>query len=301
MNANRKLLKKIGIIAAILLVSGLIRVSWQGGLLDRMQADGFHPEPKKANVASKLGVEAAVGALGGLRYLVATMLELKAVDHWEATEYEELYETYVLVTLLQPKESQAWRTACLHTGYNAVAYFQIDADHLTPQVRKEKAALFLERGKQFLKDGMEWNPDDYWLNRDLAYIYKDKDRDPCAAAAEFMRGARQPGAPEFLLRFYGYEGAKCPGMERDVYTVLKPLYDRGFNFLSRAKSENQPPHVIDEIIKMFWKPSLITTIKDIEEKLDIPAEQRIKETWDPVAFRINTPFRVENNSETTER
>ncbi|MEM7013605.1 MAG: hypothetical protein AAF585_19205 [Verrucomicrobiota bacterium] len=301
MDAKQKLLKKVGIITMILLVTGGIRIGWQGGLLDRMQAEGFHPEPKKTDVMSQLGVEAAVGALGGLRYLVASMLELKAVDHWEESEWEELYETYFLVTLLQPKESEAWRAACLHTAYNAVAYYQIDAEHLPPQVRKEKAALFLKRGKQFLIDGQDWNPDDYWLNRDLAYIYKDKDKDPCAAATEFLKGARQPNAPEFLLRFYGYEGAKCPGMEEDVYKVLKPLYDRGFSFLTRAKSENRPPQTIDELIKLFWKPSLITTIKDLEEKLNIPENQRIKETWDSVAFRINTPFRVENNSETTER
>ena len=37
MNLRRNLLRKIGLIAVLLLVSGLIRTSWQHSLLDRMR------------------------------------------------------------------------------------------------------------------------------------------------------------------------------------------------------------------------------------------------------------------------
>ena len=290
------LLRKYGVIALVFLVLGRLRTFWQEGLMTRLQENGFHEEPEGVSVVSQLGVEAAIGALGGLRYLVASGMEIEAIDHWEAHDWEQLHESYRLICLLQPHDPDIWRTAGWQMAYNASAWYLLDARHLPFEMRRAEADRYIERGIWFLEQGKQWNPDDYWLYRDLAYIYKEKIKDPCAAADEFLAGSRTADAPEFLLRFFAYEVAKCPGREREAYATLKPLYDRGYEALTEAKRQGAPPDIIEMGIRLYWKPSLITTLKEMEEVLGIPKDQRIPETWDAASFRINSPFRVENNS-----
>jgi hypothetical protein len=57
-----------------------------------------------------------------------------------------------------------------------------------------------------------------------------------------------------MWRKAGYELAKCPGKERQAYELLKRLYDKG-------RDER--------------KPTLITTLKELEKKLDVPQAERI--------------------------
>ncbi|MFT5469169.1 MAG: hypothetical protein ACI8UO_004284 [Verrucomicrobiales bacterium] len=288
--------KRIGLIAAILLISGLVRLPWQSSLLDRLQDSGFHREPEGASVISQLGVEAAVGALGGLRYLVATYFELSSVDPWEEEEWEVLHENYRIICLLQPGDINSWRSGAWHCGYNARAYYEHDADNLSAAARKEKVDLYTKRGIRFLDECKKWNPDSFWAYRDLGLIYQEKVKDPCAAADEFLAGSKTSTAPSFLFRFYCYQAALCPGREQEAYDAIKPLYDFGYEQLTIAKSQGYPQSDINNFIKGYWKPTLILTIKDLEEKLGIPAEQRILETWDSRRLSINSPFRVEINS-----
>ncbi len=62
------------------------------------------------------------------------------------------------------------------------------------------------------------------------------------------------GAPAYLGRFAGYELAKCPGHEQAAYNLLRALYD--------AEPGGR-------------KPMLITILKELEKRLDVPSWQRI--------------------------
>jgi len=58
-------------------------------------------------------------------------------------------------------------------------------------------------------------------------------------------------------RFSAYELSYCEGLESEAYERLRQLYDEG---------------------KKQRLPTLITRLKFLENKLDIPAQQRIPET-----------------------
>jgi hypothetical protein len=73
-------------------------------------------------------------------------------------------------------------------------------------------------------------------------------------AEEFLKASKFPDAPQYAARFAGYEMAKCPGREREAYNYLRKLYEEG---------EKQR------------LPSLINLLRQMENKLDIPASDRV--------------------------
>ena len=66
--------------------------------------------------------------------------------------------------------------------------------------------------------------------------------------------AALPGALSYEKRFAAYELSHCEGREREAYEHLRRLYDLG---------ENER------------LPTLLSRLKDLEIKLDIPLDQRI--------------------------
>jgi hypothetical protein len=63
-----------------------------------------------------------------------------------------------------------------------------------------------------------------------------------------------PGAPTYDKRFAAYELSYCEGREREAYQRLRQFYDMG---------------------KQEQLPTLISRLKFLENKLDIPPDQRI--------------------------
>ena len=112
-------------------------------------------------------------------------------------------------------------------------------------------------GKDFLERGIRNNPDRPQLYEALARLYREKYHDHERAAEYFAEAARRPGAPSYDKRFSAYELSYCEGREREAYERLHELYLAG---------ENER------------LPTLITRLKFLEDKLNIPNEQRIPET-----------------------
>lgn len=273
--------KKIRLICGILLLVGLIKMPLETGLQRNLQKDGFHPHPPETSLLEQVGVQSAIGLLGGLRYMVASFLELEAYGHWSALpepRWEDLAETYDLVTLLQPRDDESWATMSWHLAYNAASWYRNDAKDISPSARQFMMRSYVERGRDLLERGIQWNPDSYLLHRDLASLYEFKLEDPCMAAEWYRRGSQLDDAPSFIYRFYAYNLAKCPGKEEDAYQVLMDLYEEGKRVLLQNKV-------------MIWKPTLIATIKELEVTLNIPEDQRIPEYLDRETLKIVTPIR----------
>jgi hypothetical protein len=109
-------------------------------------------------------------------------------------------------------------------------------------------------GKDFLERGIRNNPDRPQLYEALARLYRDKYHDHARAAEYFVQAAQRPGAPSYERRFAAYELSYCEDREHEAYARLHELYLAG---------EDQR------------LPTLITRLKFLEEKLDIPHEERI--------------------------
>ncbi|MEO0445347.1 MAG: hypothetical protein AAF191_04645, partial [Verrucomicrobiota bacterium] len=88
---------------------------WEVGFFRSMQEQGYYPESREAGMADQVGVQGLIGVLGGLRYMVATFLELRAFAYWEPPpEWDPLAETYRMINLLQPRSEASWETAAWH-------------------------------------------------------------------------------------------------------------------------------------------------------------------------------------------
>ena len=123
-------------------------------------------------------------------------------------------------------------------------------------LRRKAQREYFDLGKDFLERGIKNNPDRPQLYESLARLYREKLNDHAAAAGLFARAAALPGAPEYDKRFAAYELSYAPGHEREAYEALRRLYDRG---------EHER------------LPTLLKRLKYLEEKLDIPLDERISD------------------------
>jgi len=265
------------LIALVLLISGLVRAPIESKLLADLRSGGFHPELRGSSAVQEAGVQVMMGALGGLRYMVSTFLTLRANYHWEFQNWDKVLEEYRIIQLLEPRNPDAWITGAWHCHSNAWAWYSQDDRLHSPAVRKILAREWVERGKEMLLEGIKWNPDNPWIYRDLANVYRERDRDLCQAAEYYRLASLTPGAPDFLHRIYGYLLAECGEHDEQAMQVLRQIYDEGLQVLRQQ-------HVL------IWKPSLIVEMRKLEERLGVPAAQRIPERFDSEGFVIATPL-----------
>jgi len=84
-------------------------------------------------------------------------------------------------------------------------------------------------------------------------LYKEKYKDHERASEYYAKAAAVPGAAPWDRRFSAYELSECEGREREAYKRLRSLYDEG---------------------EKERLPTLIKRLKFLEDKLEIPQEQR---------------------------
>ncbi len=270
--ARRRVTQVVAIVVAV----GLVRLPVERNLLRGLQEDGFHPRYEQIDMVDQLGVQSFIGILGGLRYMVATFFTVQSVELWENQKWDELAEKYRLISLLQPLDAESWSTGAWHLAYNASAWYRLDDRQHTPEEREVLARRFIQRGKSMLQEGIRWNPEEPDLYRDLANIHREKEGDLCAAAEVYKEASRLEAAPSFMFRFYGYFLADCPGREEEAYGVLREIYEEG----ERVFEAGGP---------LIWKPTLIVKLREVEERLDVPGEERIEDFFDEERLRIVTP------------
>ena len=109
-------------------------------------------------------------------------------------------------------------------------------------------------GKDFLERGIENNPDKPQLYESLARLYQQKYNDHAHASEFYAKAAALPGAPGYDKRFAAYELSYCEGREREAYDRLRGLYQRG---------------------EKERLPRLIHQLRAMEERLNLPANERI--------------------------
>ncbi len=146
----------------------------------------------------KEGVGAHLGALIlGFRTAVADLLWLKVDEYWHAGDLHRMLPMMYTVVRLDPHFIDAYSIGAWHLAYNAVA-----------AVRTEKEKLeYIQRGIEFLKDGIEKNPFDYRLYFELGYsIYYVKLQD-FANAVTYLELANRYDPPVWVQRMllHAYE------------------------------------------------------------------------------------------------
>lgn len=243
-------------LAAILLLAviGAVLIPIQQAIDAAQKNAGLRKTALNLDLRERVGQMGFLAALSGFRSPLAAFLWLEAHNAWERLEWGRMAGLFDTVTTLQPRSLIYWDMASWHMAWNASVAALDDKKQPSEALRIRNQQQYFKLGRDYLERGIRNNPDSYLLYAALGRLMTDKFNDPCAAGEAYLQASEKPDAPPFIARFAGYSLAKCPGREQEAYDLLKKLYDKG-------EAER--------------KPSLITTLKELEKKLDVPAGQRI--------------------------
>jgi hypothetical protein len=243
-------------LAALLsiLLFGAARVPLEHGLTETHRQLHFRAIDFNLDLREQLGQLGFVAALSGFRSLVADALFIQAHVAWERTEWGRVLFLFRQITTLQPRAILFWDMAAWHMAWNASTAAMNDPRQPREVLRVKAAREYLQLGKDFLERGIKNNPDRPELYEALARLYRDKLEDHHHASEFFAKAATLPGAHSYTKRFAAYELAQCPGREHEAYVQLRALYDHG---------------------EQERLPTLLRRLKELENKLNIPADLRI--------------------------
>jgi hypothetical protein len=244
-----------GLVAlAILVVLGWIKLPMERDLAARHRQEHFRGVEFNLDLREKLGQLGFIAALSGFRAIVADALFIQAHVAWERTEWGRILLLFRHITTLQPRMLLFWDVAAWHMAWNASVAAMNDRTQPRLALRVKAQREYFALGKDFLEHGIKNNPDRPELYEALARLYKEKYKDHERASEFYSRAAALPEAATYDRRFSAYELSYCEGREWEAYERLCQLYDEG---------------------EQERLPTLITRLKFLEDKLDIPREQRI--------------------------
>jgi hypothetical protein len=211
------------------------------------------PATLSLDLREKIGQSAFVAVLGGFRSVIADVLFIDAYSAWERTDWTQLLLRLRQATELQPRSILFWEIAGWHMAWNA-GTAALEDESKSPATRRRLQSEYLKLGEDFLVRGVAHNPEKPQLYEVLARLYRDKFHDHGRAAENFDKASHLPGHASYDERFSAYELSYCQGREREAYDRLRTLYQRG--------EKERLPHLINQLRAM-------------EERLNLPANERI--------------------------
>ena len=238
----------------ILLAFGAVRMRFEQHLTEEHRAAYFNGAQLNLDLRQQLGQMGFLAALSGFRAVVADVLWIEAHNAWERTEWGRMKLLFDTVTALQPRCLMFWDMASWHMAWNASVAARNDKTQAREALRIKAEREYIKIGEDLLLRGIQNNPDKGFLYEKLGALYDQKMHDPCKAAEYFAKAATFPDSFPYVKRLAAFRLAECPGHEREAYDKLVALYKMG-------EAERVP--------------TLFTKLRELEEKLSVPADQRI--------------------------
>jgi hypothetical protein len=238
----------------ILLVFGALRMPVEQRLTEEHRAAFFHGAKLDLDLREQLGQLGFLAALSGFRAVVADVLWIQAHSAWERVEWGRMKLLFDGVTSLQPRCLMFWDMAAWHMAWNASVAALNDRELPREALRIKAEREYIKLGEEILLRGVQNNPDRGFLYEKLGDLYYYKMRDSCRAAVHYTKAATFSDSLPYVKRLAAFRLAECPGHEREAYEKLVALYKAG-----------ESEHV----------PTLFTKLRELEEKLSVPPEQRI--------------------------
>jgi hypothetical protein len=230
-----KLWLKSGILALALLAFGVVRLPYEAGLSRELQVVGLFAPRLAMSSGERIGQTSMAVALGGLRTLVATFLNLRAFTAFTERRWGMVEQTFDTIVDLAPRTCYYWESGSWHLAYNAASSYLNDSQ-LPPLRRREAWRLYVWKGRAFLERGIRNNPHDWRLLSSLGMLLSDPNklpafRDPNAsfasAAQAYQKSAATGKAPGFVPRAGLYALARVEGREAEALALARSLYAQG--------------------------------------------------------------------------
>ena len=283
---------------------GAVRLPLERGLdLERRAAALRDDADTSLSLGEQSTQASLVAVLGGLRSLVAAIWDLRACDAWEKTNYAQVEKEYRFCQRLQPRLFYYWDRGQWMMATNARHYYRY-----TDKERGDLAVLleqsFVEKGLRMIKEGQRYLPDDYRIFQAEAelYQYRIRPRQPMIEVIAWRRAIACPGAPSYSRRFAAYALAHVPGREaealRELSALAIPFLENPrlrrpgtlFTMLDiyslAAQADDWMKSVechrilreIYDYSSVVHTPLLISTIQELEWRLDLPPWQCIPQS-----------------------
>lgn len=221
-----------GILTVALLAFGAARLPFEAGLSKELRASGLVPAAMEIDTRERIGQTSSAVALGGLRTLVATFLNLRAFSFFQEQRWDDVAETFETIVDLAPKTRYYWETGSWHSSYNAASYYLNDSE-LPALRRKEAWRASIFRGRAFLERGIRNNPGDWSMLANLGFLLQDSNKFPAfrnpdetfaAAAAAYTKASENKNAPAYVRRAGFFSLARVAGKEKEALAQARSLY-----------------------------------------------------------------------------
>lgn len=226
-----------GILAVAVLAFGALRLPYEAALGRDLRAAGLTSAPMEIGTRDRIGQTSSAVALGGLRTLVATFLNLRAFTYFTEQRWDDVAETFDTIVDLAPRTRYYWETGAWHSAYNAASFYMNDS--ALPALRRReawRAAIF--RGRAFLERGIRNNPDDWSLHAELGrllsdsnkfHAFRDLDETFAEAAKAYGRAADTGRALTYVRRAQFYSLARVSGWEAEALAMARAMYAQPSN------------------------------------------------------------------------
>lgn len=298
-------LRRLSAAVTVLVIAGIVRMPLEQALTKDLQAQGMLSKPLNIETRKKVGQGFWAVSLGGLRTLVATVLNLRAFSFFENQRWVQLADTYETVVQLAPNTDYYWDTGSWHMAFNAAAYYQTSSD--LPELRRRAEwRHWIERGTAFLEEGTKQNPDSWYLWSRLGWLYSDPNKliDYEKSAEAYLNAVKAGNALPFVKNGAAYALARVPGREDEALEIIRerrkeprgrvptmnglafaleyradPTKDTYQLALDIFGDENEAyaqlaPYYL-EIRKNFPMDGVAEILKKLESRLSIPADKSI--------------------------
>lgn len=222
------LLKKTAITLVLLLAAGLLRAPFERPLAREMRTAGILSAPIDLETSEALGQTSAAIALGGLRSLVAAVLNFsKVVPAWQDRDWLAIFDTFEQIHTLQPETGYYWEAAAGYAADDAYSDYR-DRTGVPEWRRKLRRDEFFKKGEGYLTEGIKHLPGDVRLYQMKARlrsdIYKPDHIDYAVATKVLDDAVELENATDVLRRYRLYLMSRVPDRRAEALAVAREIY-----------------------------------------------------------------------------
>ncbi len=209
----------------LLVVAGIVRAPVEQALTEDLREKQLLQRPLDLGVRKKLGQGFWAVSLGGLRTLVATVLNLRAFAQFENYEWTKVADSYETIVQLAPHTAYYWETGSWHMAYNAAAYYDRNDLGLPDLRARAEWERWIRKGAAFLEEGVRQNPDSALLWSRLGWLYVDPNKihDYDRAAEAFGRAVATGDALPYIRRFEAMAMARSEKYIDDALPLVRRI------------------------------------------------------------------------------
>lgn len=210
---------------AFLVLAGIVRAPIEQALTEDLRERKLLQRPLEVDVRKKVGQGFWAVSLGGLRTLVATVLNLRAFSFFENCEWAKVADTYETIVQLAPHTPYYWDTGSWHMAYNAASWYSRNDAGLPDLRARGEWKRWIGKGTAFLEEGVRQNPDNAVLWSRLGWLYAnpDKIQDFDKAAEAFGRAVETGDALPYVRRFQAMAMARSDKLVDDALPFIRRI------------------------------------------------------------------------------